>query len=127
MRIVNIGSSWGQPGVVLGSSYWIQPDGVNLGSTWGQPGVNLGSTWGLPGVNLGSIWGQPGVNLYRSTTAQRPPAASHDVHTPYRPFSAPPPLVRPFSCTRLPLGPHKPVPVARVGQERGPGRKAGAS
>jgi len=40
---------------------WGQP--LNLGSTWGQPGVNLGLTWGQPGVNLGSTWGQPGANL----------------------------------------------------------------
>ena len=42
---------------------------VDLGSTWGQPGVNLGSTWGQPVGNLGSTWGQPGVNLGPTCTA----------------------------------------------------------
>jgi len=47
--VVNLGSTWGQPGVKLWLT-WGQPDG----STWVQPGVNLGSTWGQPGVKLGS-------------------------------------------------------------------------
>ena len=79
MRIVNIGSSWGQPGVVLGSSYWIQPDGVNLGSTWGQPGVNLGSTWGQPGFNLGSTWGEPLPLHHGAASARRVPRRAHAV------------------------------------------------
>ena len=37
---------------------------VNLGSTWGQPGVNLGSTWGQPGVNMWSTCTAQPVSLH---------------------------------------------------------------
>jgi len=50
-----------------GSTYFSFNRWNQARSTWGQPGVNLGSTWGQPGVNLGSTWGQPGVNLHRRT------------------------------------------------------------
>ena len=40
-----------------------------MGSTWGQPGVNLGSTWGH-GVDLGSTLGQPRVNRHRPTMSE---------------------------------------------------------
>jgi hypothetical protein len=84
--VVNMGPTWGQPGINLGSTWghpgvdlrsaWGQP-GVNLGSSWGQagvkwgqPGVKLGSRCGQAGVSLGSSWGQAGVKQHRPTLAR---------------------------------------------------------
>ena len=61
---VNLGSTWGQPG-------------VNMRSTWGQPGVNLGSTRGQPGISPGSAQGQPGVKLGSTLGQPAPPHPDH--------------------------------------------------
>ena len=76
-----MGSTWGQPGVSLGQpGVNLGSTLVNLGSTWGQPGVNLGSTWGQPGVNLGQPWVKlrsTSVNLGSTWVNLHHPAVRH--------------------------------------------------
>jgi len=55
----------------------LQPFAVGPGSTWGQPGVNLGSTCGRTEAHMGSTWGQPGVNLHHPYLWPEGISASH--------------------------------------------------